>query len=224
MHSTWKIVAGALIAGIFSSCDRAAQERPVVEQPIVERSAVQRPEAASPKIQANLPPVALPSPEPRVAEPAPKQFDPAPQMAPALQLDRASSTPELQFAQMGARSKPADNARAIFAVIQTLPPEVLASAAGQAVEQLPDADYAPIALPVLANPQTHGQVLSVMFADLLERPETIALPALLTIAKNSDHSFAPAALDDLRLLLKADYGGDWPRWDAAIREKLAAGR
>ena len=109
-------------------------------------------------------------------------------------------------------------------MIPTLPPQALATAAELAVEKLPDADYPATALPVVTNPETHGQVLSVLFADLLERPDAITLPALLTIAKNPEHPFAPSALDDLRLLLNADYGSDWSRWDAAIRQKLATVR
>ena len=145
-------------------------------------------------------------------------------MAPAIQLDPQPASWELDLAHRTSRLKPTDRARAIFAMLPTLPPQALATAAAQAVEQLPDADYPATALPVITNPQTHGQVLSVLFADLLERPDAITLPALLTIAKNSDHPFAPSALDDLRLLLSADFGNDWPRWDAAIREKLAPRR
>ncbi len=144
-------------------------------------------------------------------------------MAPAIQLDPRPSSWELQLAERTSRLKPTDRARAIFAMIPTLPPQALARAAGQAVEQLPDADYPATALPVITNPQTHGQVLSVLFADLLERPDAITLPALLTIAKNSNHPFAPSALDDLCLLLNANHGTDWSRWDAAVRAKLATG-
>ena len=116
------------------------------------------------------------------------------------------------------------NTRAIFALLPSLPESALTTATEQAIEKLPDADYPATALPVITNPETHGQVLSILFADLLERPDAITLPALLTIAKNPDHPFAPSALDDLCLLLSADFGSDWSRWDTAIRQKLAAGR
>jgi hypothetical protein len=90
----------------------------------------------------------------------------------------------------------------------------------QAVEHLPDSDYTTIALPVLTDPKTHGQVLSVLFADLSERPDAIALPALLTIARNPAHPFSSAALDDLRLLLRANFSTDWPRWEQAVQQAL----
>ena len=181
-------------------------------------------EVIPPKPKTNLPSSTPDSPEPRIAAISPKPDDSAPQTAPPLPLDMVPSTWELQLAEKLFRLKPTEKARAIFALLPSLPESALATATGQAVEKLPDADYPTTALPVITNPETHGQVLSVLFADLLERPDAITLPALLTIAKNPDHPFAPSALDDLRLLLSADHGSDWPRWDAAIRQKLATGR
>ena len=181
-------------------------------------------EVTPPKPKTNQPSPAPDSPEPQIAAISPKPDDSAPQTAPALPLDMAPPAWELQLTEKLSRLKPAERARAIFALLPSLPESALATAAEQAVEKLPDADYPATALPVVTNSETHGQVLSVLFADLLERPDAITLPALLTIAKNPDHPFAPSALDDLRLLLSADHGSDWSRWDAAIRAKLAPGR
>ena len=181
-------------------------------------------EVTPPKPKTNLPSPAADAPEIRVADLPPRPDDSAPQTAPPLPLGIAPSDSELQLVGKLSRLKPLEKARAIFALLPSLPESALASAAEQAVEKLPDADYPATALPVVTNPETHGQVLSVLFADLLERPDAITLPALLTIAKNPDHPFAPSALDDLRLLLNADYGSDWSRWDAAIRQKLATVR
>ena len=211
--SDWKLLFCALVGGILPGCERAGLKQPDIAPPEVIAQEVRT------DVQPTLDPPELP-----VAEPSPKQADSAPQMAPAIQLDQLPASWELQLAERTSRLKPTDRARVIFAMIPTLPPQALASAAEQAVEKLPDADYPATALPVVTNPETHGQVLSVLFADLLERPDAITLPALLTIAKNPDHPFAPSALDDLRLLLNADYGSDWSRWDAAIRQKLATVR
>ena len=180
-------------------------------------------EVTPPKPKTNLPSPAPDSPEIRAAELSPKPDDSAPQTAPALPLDMAPPTWELEFAEKLSRLKPTERARAIFALLPSLPESALATAAEQAVEKLPDADYPATALPVVTNPETHGQILSVLFADLLERPDAITLPALLSIARNPAHPFAPSALDDLRLLLNADHDSDWSRWDAAIRQKLALG-
>ena len=77
---------------------------------------------------------------------------------------------------------------------------------------------------MLLDSKTHGQVLSVLFADLLERPDDVALPALLALAEQPRNPWAPSALDDLRLLLGADYGRVWPRWEEAVRARLARPR
>ena len=64
----------------------------------------------------------------------------------------------------------------------------------------------------MINPQTHGMVLSVLFDDLLERPDEITLPVLLTIARTPTHPLAPEARDNLELLLGTNFGADWMKW------------
>jgi hypothetical protein len=110
----------------------------------------------------------------------------------------------------------------LFARLPHLPEEALASAAEEALQDLADSDYAALALPIVTNPATHGQILSVMFADLLERPDAITLPALLQIARSSSHPFAPAALENLRLLAGPDAADDWSRWARQIDAILAS--
>ncbi len=114
-------------------------------------------------------------------------------------------------------------ARRLIAMIPALPEQALATAAEEAVKLLPDADYNAVALPVVANPQTHGSVESVLFADLMERPDAITLPALLRIAQIPNHPYARFAHDNLDLLLGEDFGADWPKWDAAVRKTLSSG-
>jgi hypothetical protein len=58
-----------------------------------------------------------------------------------------------------------------------------------------------------------------MWSDLMERPDDITLPTLLTIARNPAHPFAKNAAENLELLLGQSFGTDWQRWDAAIRER-----
>lgn len=188
------------------SCDRSKPE----------------PTEVTPRVTKTEPPT--PTPEIRAADLPPNPDDSAPQTAPPIPLGITPPNWELQLAGKLSHLKPAEKARAIFALLPTLPESALAPATEQAIEKLPDADYPTIVLPVITNPETHGQILSVLFADLLERPDPITLPALLTIAKTPNHPFAPSALDDLRLLLNADHETDWPRWEAAIQKKLAPAR
>ena len=141
---------------------------------------------------------------------------------PALEVSRNMPTWERQIEL--ATNDPAKNdterSRAVFGLLPGLPEEALGEAAERAVKRLPDADYATTALPVVINPQTHSRAMSVLFADLMERPDAITLPALLQIARNSGHAFAPSARDNLQLLLNADFANDWPRWEAEIQRAL----
>lgn len=112
-------------------------------------------------------------------------------------------------------------ARQLLSMLAALPEPALARAAEEAVTRLPDSDYNAVALPFLANPQTHGAVEAVLFADLMEREDAIALPALLRIARIPQHPYAKVARDNLNLLLKQDFGEDWLKWEAAVRTNLA---
>jgi len=149
-----------------------------------------------------------------------KAGDFAPQTIPMVRPDGVSPPWVGELADVAGLA-PRERAKAIFGRFAEWPPEALATASAQAVDGLPDGEYAAIVLPILTDPQTHGQALSVLFADLLERPDAIALPALVAIARNPLHSFGPSALDDLRLLLDADHGKDWGRWDAAVGARVA---
>ncbi len=120
-------------------------------------------------------------------------------------------------------SEPA-KARQLFTMLPALPEHGLTTAAEEAVKRVPDSEYNTVALPLMINPQTHGLVQSVLFADLMERPDVVTMPALLRIAQIPNHPYARFALDNLNLLLDRDFGSDWPKWDAEIRRSLATGK
>jgi hypothetical protein len=146
----------------------------------------------------------------------------APAPAPlALSTDSPAWERQLEAVAGPPPKSAAEISRAIFALLPALPEEALAAAAERAVDALPNGDYTAVALPVVTNPRTHNRAMSVLFSDLMERPDAIALPALLQIARNPEHAFAPSAKDNLQLLLKADFGSDWARWGIAIQQALA---
>lgn len=140
---------------------------------------------------------------------------------PPLELRTGTLPWERQIADTIARfGTPAEKASALLKLLPTFPPEAHAAATEKALEHLPDRDYAAVALPAVTNPATAGQAMSVLFADLMERPDAITLPALLSIAQNPRHPFAAPALDNLRLLLRTDFGNDWTKWAAAVDQRL----
>ena len=116
----------------------------------------------------------------------------------------------------------AAKAQLLIRMLPGLPPEVLSRATEEAATRLPDADYAAALRPTLVNPQTHGMTMSVLFADLMQRPDAIALPILAAIAQEPKHPYARNAQENLQFLLKQDFGSDWAKWDEAIRVRLAS--
>lgn len=114
--------------------------------------------------------------------------------------------------------------RALFALLPQLPEEALVTASEQAANWLRDTDYAAVAAPIVASPATHGSVLTTLFADLMERPDPIALPTLLQIARTPGHPMAESAQDNLSFLLDRNLGTDWAAWDQAIRQRLGGGK
>lgn len=149
----------------------------------------------------------------------------APSLAPRLALNTGPLSWEQRIAAVTAARGMDDGAKArqLLDMLPTLPEEALGSATREAVERLPDKAYG-AARERMINPQTHGMVLSVLFDDLLERPDEVALPVLLTIARTPAHPLAPQARDNLELLLGTNLGADWMKWDAEIRRTLASHR
>jgi hypothetical protein len=96
-------------------------------------------------------------------------------------------------------------AKAVFALLPYLPEEALQTVTEEALSHLPDAAWTSVALPVLANSQTHGRVLSTLFADLMERPQEVSVPALNQVARDFSHPFSSFALDNLKLLLGEEF-------------------
>ena len=205
------LLAAAVLAFGLHSLRRKSiatiEPLPTVEAVRVEeqmRDAVQLPEVAE-KIGAI----------PATDEPSP---------APQIELARGKLDWEATIERVTAVADSSDTAKArqLLAMIATLPENGLTAATEEAVKRLPDADYNAVALPVVANPQTHGLVESVLFADLMERPDAITLPALLRIARTPNHPYARFAHDNLDLLIGEDLGTDWPKWEAAVQKTLAA--
>ena len=146
-----------------------------------------------------------------------------PGLSPKLELARGKLAWEEKIEAVTGAADLSESAKArrLLAMLAELPENGFTAATEEAVKCLPDADYDSVALPLIANPQTHGLVESVLFADLMERPDAIALPALLRIAQIPNHPYARFAHDNLDLLVGEDFGTDWSKWEASVRKKLA---
>ena len=204
------VVGAAVALAIFVK--RSSDRLP---EPVREQEA-----ASTPRIETTMPANAPAISEEDQREPGPPP--PEVPLAPPLALEQGALPWEDKIESV-LRDVGLNNtakARRLVAMFPELPADGLATAAEECINRLPDADYDAVALPVIANPQTHGAVANVLFADLMERPDAITLPALLRIAQIPNHSYAKFAKENLRLLLDEDFGSDWPKWDAAVRTAL----
>lgn len=140
---------------------------------------------------------------------------------PQLNFSKAALGWELQLKEVIARVGGGTGAaKAILELLSYLPEEALETATEQALERLSNADWRGVAQPILANAQTHGRVLSVLFADLMERPKEVSLPVLSQLAKDASHPFTSFALDNLKLLL----GEDFKLENASLEPAFEAGQ
>jgi hypothetical protein len=143
-------------------------------------------------------------------------------LIPPLPLQTGELAWESRIRSVLSREKATDTEKAVslLQLLPGMPAEGAETCAEEAVKRLPDAEYRH-AQAAIVNPGTYGLALGVLFADLMERPDTVRLPTLVTIARNATHPYAGPAHDNLELLLGKDFGEDWPRWDTAVREKLS---
>ncbi len=111
-------------------------------------------------------------------------------------------------------------AQMLINLLPTLPAEGQAEAAQHISNLLPDKQYN-LVLPILKNPAAPEQVLDVFVTDLMNRDDSVKLPALLDIAKIPNHPNREEAMTDLQIFLDGDFGTDWAKWDSSLKAYLA---
>lgn len=213
------LIAKLVLPLLFSFWHPARAPRPVSPTPLSASLSVAQPASASPDITPITP--ILPTPAPARPQPTWLAVPPGAVATLPLKLDVGALPYESALLTITHAPVPDGvKAQALFDLLPQVPEESMASTAEQAAALLRDRDYARLALPWIVSPKTHGAVLGALFADLMERPDAVALPTLVEIAKTPDHPFAPSAHDNLTLLVGHDYGIDWPAWDKAVLQKL----
>jgi hypothetical protein len=120
---------------------------------------------------------------------------------------------------LGSTSSDPDKAKQMLEMFPQL------SAAGQEeVAQhlsnlMPDQDYG-LMQAYLTNAALPEEVLDVLLGDVLNRPNSLKLPALLAVARTPQHPKAAEAKDFLELFLEEDYGNDWEKWQGSMEQWL----
>jgi hypothetical protein len=120
---------------------------------------------------------------------------------------------------LGAEGEPEAKAKQMLGMFPSLPEEGQVEVAKHLSNLTPDEDYAPLAQ-LLADPKLPEEVLDTLMSDVLNRPNTLKLPALMEVARAAQHPKAADAKEVLVFFLEGDYGDDWPKWQEKIQEWL----
>jgi len=107
----------------------------------------------------------------------------------------------------------------LYALFPTLPPDGQEEIAQHLSNLVDDEDYAPLG-EMLKNDKLPEGVLDELLADVLNRPNNLKLPLLLTVASDANHAKHDEAKDLLELYLGEDYGTDWNSWGSHMTNWL----
>lgn len=215
-RTVWLLLAGiAAIAVMLGVFQREPDREPVAGNAKTNES-TERSNPATPKGEPA-------SEQSAVIVQTPPIIDPETDMPliPPLPLQTGELAWEASIRSVLSREKTTEAEKAIglFQLLPGMPAEGAETCAEEAVKRLPNTEYRH-AQAVVTNPGTYGLALGVLFTDLMERPDNLRLPTLVSIARNAAHPYAEPAHSNLELLLGQDFGQDWARWESAIREKI----
>ena len=112
-----------------------------------------------------------------------------------------------------------DKAKQMLEMFPRLAEEGQVEVAQHLANLVADENYAPLAK-FLTDTQLPESVLDVLMADVLNRPNSLKLPALLEVAKDDKNPKAPEAKDLLELFLEENYGSDWGQWQTKMNQWL----
>ena len=122
---------------------------------------------------------------------------------------------------LGSASPDSDKATQMLEMFLRLPADGQEEVARHLSNLVPDQDYVALRI-FLTNATLPVAVLDVLLGDLLNRPNSLKLPALLDVARTTSHLKAGEANDFLKLFLEEDYANDWDKWQTKMDEWLKA--
>jgi hypothetical protein len=108
----------------------------------------------------------------------------------------------------------------LAALLPSLPTEGRMEAVQHMVNLLEDQQYE-LAMRLLLDPSLHPDQREVIFTDVLDRPESVKLPALLSLLANPGHPLHEDARRMLRDAVGNDFGSDPAAWEAAVQILVA---
>jgi len=120
---------------------------------------------------------------------------------------------------LGSATPDPEKARQMIEMFPTLPEDGQEEVARHLSNLVPDQDFG-LMRAYLTNASLPENVLDVLLDDVLNRPNSLKLPALLELARTEQHPKAGEAKDFLELFVEEDYGNDWDQWQAKLVEWL----
>jgi hypothetical protein len=171
---------------------------------------------------------APPAPPPSLvnARPAPRETKPValPVPAPAATVTPPGDAAMLEWSAriddvLREGIEEPQKAKKLLELLPTLPADGQVEAAQHISNLLPDEDY-PLLRPALTNAATSRDVIEVLLADVLNRPNALKLPTLLDIARVENHPNVEEAREILELFVDANHGTDWAKWTEAVQNWL----
>lgn len=158
---------------------------------------------------------------PRSPQPNPKSaVAPLPELVSSASSSTVITNWEDRLDEILADEKPeSEKAKQLLEMFPRLPEDGQVEVAQHLSNLVEDDHYAALG-GFLTNSALSEDVLDVLLSDLLNRPNSLKLPALLGVARDPKNPKAGEAKDLLELYLEEDYGTDWKKWQQKTEEWL----
>lgn len=108
----------------------------------------------------------------------------------------------------------------LMALAPTLPPDGQVEAVQHMVNLTDDESYQNAAA-MLLNPATSEDVTEVIYSDVLNRPNNVKLPVMVSILRTPGHRLREETIETLQVFLGEDLGENPEAWNAAVQTFLA---
>jgi hypothetical protein len=168
---------------------------------------------------------------PNTTFPAQAQRRQNPTSLPASEISDASSTAAIDTILLDQSAGPealAEKTRRLLELLGRLSPALQAEAAQHLVNFATDENPRALLEPLVDTAPSpdalrtplDGAAYDILLLGLLQRADKIRLPALLQIARNSEHPRNAQGLEYLQFVLETNHGTDWIQWQSSIDARL----
>ena len=108
----------------------------------------------------------------------------------------------------------------LLALAPILPPDGQVEAVQHMVNITDDDNYQNAAA-MLLNPATSADVAEVIYSDVLDRPNNVKLPVMVSVLRMPGHRLHDETLSTLQIFLGENLGDNPEAWNTALQNFLA---